>query len=165
MESMRPRPRLGTVPAGAAAGGSIVPWAVAGPDPTRITKFQFGMPLTPQFRFEQDDESCTIFVSLTSAAAATRNTRVFCTDACLQVTCPPYFLQVDLFDDVDSQMCNTKITPGLATIKLFKRVSKFWDQLTSTGNLPEVCIAKKITQSSMQSVELTTLCERLYSLS
>ena len=120
------------------AGGSIVPWAVAGPDPTRITKFQFGMPLTPQFRFEQDDESCTIFVSLTSAAAATRNTRVFCTDACLQVTCPPYFLQVDLFDDVDSQMCNTKITPGLATIKLFKRVSKLWDQLTSTGNSEEI---------------------------
>jgi hypothetical protein len=115
------------------------------------------MPLTPQYRFEQDEESCTLFVSLSSAAAATRNTRVYCSDACLQVTCPPYFLQVDLFEDVDSQLCNTKITPGLATIKVFKRAPKLWDKLTATGSSEELKARRERARNERERLEAKAL--------
>ena len=52
------------------------------------------MPLTPAYKWTQDDTSCTVSISLPSSAAAARNTRVECTCAMIKLTCPPYFLQV-----------------------------------------------------------------------
>ena len=117
----------------------------------------FEMPLAPAFRFEQDEESCTVFVSLTSAAAATRNTRVYCTDACVQVTCPPYFLQLDLFADIDSSLSTTKITPGLATIKVFKRTHKIWDQLLFVGSPQEVKARRDLAKKERDQLEAKAL--------
>jgi hypothetical protein len=55
--------------------------------------------LVPAYTWAQDEASCTLSVSMPSSAAASRNTRVECTEAMIKVTCPPYFLQVvALFD-------------------------------------------------------------------
>ena len=112
---------------------------------------QQDMPLTPQYRFEQDAESCTVFVSLSSAAAATRSTRIYSSDAFVTVTCPPYFLQLDLFDDVDSTLTRTTLSPGLASVKLFKRVPRVWDQLTAAGSADAI---KDRRESARRAKEL-----------
>ena len=96
------------------------------------------MPLTPQYTWSQDDATLTLKVSLSSAAGVTRNTRVECTDAAVKITCPPYFLQLDLFGDVDERKSRATIEPGVVLVKVPKRQPGAWPQLKAAGSAAEI---------------------------
>eukprot|EP00282_Hemiselmis_andersenii_P000475 CAMPEP_0114110278 /NCGR_PEP_ID=MMETSP0043_2-20121206/1227_1 /TAXON_ID=464988 /ORGANISM="Hemiselmis andersenii, Strain CCMP644" /LENGTH=535 /DNA_ID=CAMNT_0001202217 /DNA_START=1575 /DNA_END=3179 /DNA_ORIENTATION=+ len=87
------------------------------------------MPLTPAYSWEQDEVSATISISLPSSAAASKNTRVECTEAAVKLTCPPYFLQLDLYGNVDDARSKATIESRSVQVVVFKKTPSKWPGL------------------------------------
>jgi len=56
----------------------------------------------------------------------------------VKITCPPYFLQLDLYGDVDEQRSKATIEPGVVMVKIPKQQPGTWPQLKAAGPAEEI---------------------------
>ncbi|KAJ3185845.1 Dynein assembly factor 4, axonemal [Gaertneriomyces sp. JEL0708] len=87
--------------------------------------------------FTWDQTLSHVYVTVPLKGANPKKTDVYVNDVYLKVNFPPYFFELDLYAEVDSEHALATVGGGCATFELPKQSSMKWPSITPTELTPE----------------------------